>query len=160
MKFFMIVSFILSFGISGCQASDKKEVDNFIKNDFKNYIADNRKLILEANKNIALEPDLKEVIFKNTYIKVKTAQILLNDEYPNWLIGLDKNNFDYTDLNTLCWMTVYMNNYILNMNDANRKNITSETIQSVNIIYNEKNNIIKLRDSKNDSLKYRLKICK
>lgn len=153
----VILAFIL--GMNGCVASDKDDIDNFIKNDFKNYLTDNRKLIPEANKNVKIEPNLKEILFKNTFVKVKTAQSLLDGEYNNWLVGLDKNNFDYTDLNTICWMTVYMQNYIKNMDDLYRKNITEDTRKSVQQFYDMKNKIIKLRDSKDQTLKNFVQVC-
>lgn len=119
-------------GFNECKASEKEDVDTFIQKDFKNYVTDNRKLILEANKDVKQEPALKEIIFKNTFVKVRTAQSLLNDEYGNWLTGLDKNKFDYTDLKDVCWLTVYMQNYINNMDEQYKANITEDTQKSVN----------------------------
>jgi uncharacterized protein YcfL len=42
---------LLLVGFNGCKASEKEDVDTFIQKDFKNYVTDNRKLILEANKD-------------------------------------------------------------------------------------------------------------
>ncbi len=117
-------------------------------------------MILEANKDIKQEPALKEIIFKNTFVKVRTAQSLLNDEYGNWLTGLDKNKFDYTDLNDVCWLTVYMQNYINNMDERYKANITEDTKKSVKQLYEARNEIIKLRDSKDKSLATFQQVCK
>ena len=152
---------LLSLVISDCNASDKKDIDNFIKNDFKNYITDNKNLIIEANKNVKNEPLIKEIIFNNTFIKVRTAQSLLNDEYSYWLTGLEKNDFDYIDFNTLCWMTIYMNNYVNNMSESRRKNITEDTIVAARKLYELKGEIIKYRDKdgKGKSLQSFVELC-
>ncbi|WP_336169529.1 hypothetical protein [Acinetobacter sp. 161(2023)] len=151
---------LLLVGFNGCKASEKEDVDTFIQKDFKNYVTDNRKLILEANKDVKQEPALKEIIFKNTFVKVRAAQSLLNDEYGNWLTGLDKNKFDYTDLNDVCWLTVYMQNYINNMDEQYKANITEDTKKSVKQLYEARYEIIKLRDSKEKSLATFQQVCK
>jgi hypothetical protein len=150
MKISFLLTIILFLGISGCKASNNDDTDSFIKNDFKNYLTDNKKLIIEANKNVKNEPFIKEIIFNNTFIKVRTAQSLLNDEYSDWLIGLEKNNFDYIDFNTLCWMTVYMDNYVNNMSESHRKNITEDTREKAKKLYEMKEEIIKYRDKGNN----------
>jgi hypothetical protein len=48
-------------------------------------------LIIEANKNVNNEPALKNSLFNNSYVKLETARSLSNDEYPDWIQGLDKN---------------------------------------------------------------------
>lgn len=159
MKNLILILLFSTLGISGCKASDKDDIDNFIKTDFRNYVNDNRDLIIEANKNIKVEPAIKEIIFKNTFVKVETARSLLDDEYASWLEGLDKNKFDYTDLNTICWMTEYMNNYVHNMDDSYRKNIKEETINNVKKLYEQKAKIIQLRESKDKTLENHFKKC-
>ncbi|MDC4965900.1 hypothetical protein OHW02_13755 [Acinetobacter baumannii] len=62
-----------------------------MKVDLKNYATDNYRLIIEANKNVNNEPALKNSLFNNSYVKLETARSLLNDEYPDWIQGLDKN---------------------------------------------------------------------
>ncbi|ATZ67757.1 MULTISPECIES: hypothetical protein [Acinetobacter] len=151
---------LLLFSFNGCKASEKDEIDIFIQKDFKNYLRDNRKLILEANKDVKLEPALKEIIFKNTFVKLKTAQSLLDDEYGNWLEGLGKNGFDYTDFNDICWMTIYMQNYINNMDENYKSNITDDTRKSVNHLYEARDEIIKLRDNKDKALASSQQTCK
>lgn len=143
-----ILLLFLFFNLTSCQASsDKNDIDTFIKQDIRNYITDNHRLIVEANKEIRVEPALKEIIFKNTFVKLKTAESLLNDEYGNWLIGLKKNDLDFDELNSICWMVVYMDNYVKNMDNNYEKNIIEDTKKSVEKFYRMKGEIIKLRDS-------------
>lgn len=151
----------LFFSLTACKASsDNEDIVVFIKNDFKNYITDNRKLVIEANKDIKKEPAIKEIIFNNTFIKLRTAENLLNDEYNSWLVGLDKNDFDYSDLNDICWMVVYMENYVKNMDSSYEKNMTKDTQTSVKNFYEMKPKIIELRDSKDQAAKPLVEVCK
>ncbi len=93
MKITLIPILLLScLFLTSCKAStDKEDIDNYVKVDLKNYATDNYRLIIEANKNVNNEPALKNSLFNNSYVKLETARSLSNDEYPDWIQGLDKN---------------------------------------------------------------------
>ncbi|WP_284087177.1 hypothetical protein [Acinetobacter nosocomialis] len=161
MKNLIIPILLLScFSLTSCKASsDKDDIDQYVKVDLKKYATDNYRVFIEANKNFSNEPALKETLFNNTYVKLETARSLLNEEYSDWVVGLDKNGFDYADLNTVCWMTVYMENYVKKINVDYKKDIKNETLNDVHRLYEERKKIIKLRDSKNQTAKNFVQVC-
>lgn len=162
MKLTLIPIFILScVFLTSCKAStDKEAIDNYVKVDLKNYATDNYRLFIEANKNVNTEPALKNSLFNNTYVKLETARSLLNEEYNDWIEGLEKNDYDYGDINTICWMTVFMENYVNNIEGQYKKDLKYETLNDVHHLYNERQKIIKLRDSKDKTAKSFVAICK
>lgn len=161
MKIILIPVLLLScIFLPSCKASsDKEDIDQYVKVELKNYAKDNYRVFIEANKNFSSEPTLKETLFNNTYVKLETARSLLNDEYSDWVEGLDRNGFDYEDLNTVCWMTVYMENYVNKINDEYRLNIKVETLNDVHHLYKERLKVINLRDSKDKTAKNFVEVC-
>ncbi|OTG88304.1 hypothetical protein B9T31_01935 [Acinetobacter sp. ANC 4558] len=59
---------LLSLVISGCNASDKKDIDLFVEDNFKTLLEDDREIILTSNENIAFP--VKEVIFNKVLLKL------------------------------------------------------------------------------------------
>ncbi|MNY93245.1 hypothetical protein D3C78_96540 [compost metagenome] len=146
--------------LTSCKASsDKDDIDQFVKVDLKNYATDNYRVFIEANKNFSNDPALKETLFNNTYVKLETARSLLSEEYPDWVEGLDRNGFDYADLNTICWMMVYMENYVGKIDETYRKDLKVETLSDVHRLYVERKKVIKLRDSKEKTAKNFVEVC-
>lgn len=99
-------------------------------------------MIIEANKNVNNEPALKNSLFNNSYVKLETARSLLNDEYPDWIQGLDKTGYNYGDLNTICWMTVFMENYVNKVEGQYKSQLKNETVNDVHRLYGERQKII------------------
>lgn len=161
MKITLIPILLLScLFLTSCKAStDKEDLDNYVKVDLKNYATDNYRLIIEANKNVNNEPALKNSLFNNSYVKLETARSLLNDEYPDWVQGLDKNGYDYGDLNTICLMTVFMENYVNKVEGTYKSQLKNETVNDVHSLYGERKKIIKLRDSKDKTARNFVEVC-
>ncbi|MGA4853446.1 hypothetical protein ACPC5U_09230 [Acinetobacter haemolyticus] len=161
MKKLIFCILLFSFGLSGCKASDEKEIDFFIDNNFKVYLDDDREILLTVIENTNTPSALKEAIFDKAYIKVRTVKSLLENEHgKNWVDGLNRDSLDYSNLDTLCWATNYIKQYVENANKEHESRLNQNTRNSVNEIYGFKEQIISLRDSKNDALQYRLQICK
>lgn len=161
MKITLIPILLLScLFLTSCKAStDKEDIDNYVKVDLKNYATDNYRLIIEANKNVNNEPALKNSLFNNSYVKLETARSLLNEEYPDWIQGLDKNGYDYVDLNTICWMSVFMENYVNKVEGPYKSQLKNETLNDVHSLYGERQKIIKLRDSKDKTARNFVEVC-
>ena len=151
---------LLSLVVSGCNTSDKKETDFFIDNNFKSFLEDDREIILTLNENKDVAFPVREAIFHKVFIKIMTAKSLLEDNESNWINELNRENFDYENLDTLCWATNYIKNYSDNIDEKNKERLTQSVSENIDILYKFKKEIIKLRDSKDDTLKFRLKLCK
>lgn len=102
MKKLIFCILLFSFGLSGCKASDEKEIDFFIDNNFKVYLDDDREILLTVIENTNTPSALKEAIFDKAYIKVRTVKSLLENEHgKNWVDGLNRDSLDYSNLDTL-----------------------------------------------------------
>ena len=102
MKKLIFCILLFSFGLSGCKASDEKEIDFFIDNNFKVYLDDDREILLTVIENTNPPSALKEAIFDKAYIKVRTVKSLLENEHgKNWVDGLNRDSLDYSNLDTL-----------------------------------------------------------
>nr|WP_174506218.1 hypothetical protein [Acinetobacter sp. Marseille-Q1620] len=151
MKYLTIFILISSLSITGCKASEKDETNAFLDNNFKTFLDDDRKLILASIKTIHIDPTVKEEIFDKIYIKVMTTKSLLDSQPKGWINGLDRKGFDYTTLDTLCWATNYLYDYLNNIDDAYKKRISQSTRNNVQNLYQAKQSIIQLRDRKKDA---------
>lgn len=89
-----------------------------------------------------------------------TTKSLLEEDRNNWLDGLNRQSIDYVDLDTLCWATNYIKAYSNIIDEKNKTKINQSTRNNINVLYSFKEDIVNLRDSKDDLLKYRLLLCK
>lgn len=161
MKYCIWFLLFLNFVISGCNASDENDIKFFIDHNLKLYLEDDREILLTLNENIDTTPfPVKEAIFDKAYIKIMTAKSLLDNDKNSWVDALNKNGFDYVNLDTLCWSVSYIKTFSDNMDLKYKAKLNQETKNNINNIYGLKKEIIKLRDSKDEALKSTLKLCK